>query len=1387
MENSKNNIGAISALKGYRVQFLYTLLRILSYSESENEFHPEGNFEDLDIYNSNSEIIEIIQVKNLTEILTLSKILSSKEKNSFLQRALKVYKEGKRPKIKLVSFGDINDDVKNLNQKKYSPNLLKKLKAQGLNDTEIKILQDNFEYEIVGEQKVIENIFSSIEKWGSFANIKITLDLLTYWIYFAAEKQDVITPANFKEQFDRVCSFQKERINFNSAYNSLIRQLDNEIETEDLEHLKSDFYKGISATYKHILANVDVIRLEKLNSIKERFRESNIVFIHGASGQGKSTLAYRYLNENCSLTTVFELSHLPEDVSVIYKVINSLEGISKGIRFPITIYIDVEPGNKEWINILEILASKKNFNFLVTIREEDWNSIEVGDKFSFAEVELLFEKKEAELIYAALDKYNKDLRFTDFENAWDTFGGSGPLLEFVYLITQNESLSAKLKSQINNIRKEASDSSNEKIKILRYVVLADCFSSKIKLKEFNQFLKLKNDILFLIDLLKKEYLIKTAQDNTYITGLHPVRSEIIKEILFDNEIDIESVYALDAITFISDYSILNFLRNAFRYSNLDPNKLIEQLKNFSPAKWQSYLLILRSLLWKGIDDYIKRNIDLLNKIYADYNQGWILVVDFDFTNTITGGSTIEGLEIFSKEQRQYAQKINEELSDKKEILTYCFNWLRSLKKIDLIPDSKDEWDAFGLFLFWLNYLNISDVNINFEKLFSYEVIRNQPIEVLAHVLYAFKKYNLQSLLYKEKVEEIFLKKLSKTFNVISIEQKDDSINCYFLFDIINEEIDKEESDFVHAKSMKIINILRFAFPDKETYGTKGIGHHFSFLPNDHDSSINRIPQNNLPLFPLVEINSTYLNLFNYTKRPSMWHKYVTNIINRRQLLAEVLQKMVTAFNSSHKQKNLQPLAEYIQDYTENYHKIIINSSSIPLLPKIIIDEWGLHSEGSARKIKSKFEQYDESNEIKERIQMLAVKKYDNFLGLYREIDNAISNFSSQSFESIFRKIKIFLKEDVSKIPDAGKIPIINLFKAYEFIEEFQKSFRVHFEKFVDSKLLKELEKDECDNISILCFLYNKFISKDNFLTGNVNKIALHSLTQMEISIKRKISNVFKQLAKQYGYYLTFEFDEINKRCIIIIDVDESLQSLKILEIIYNKLFEIISQWEYTSINYLIINKKYPVLYLIPLVSGKSINYKWFEFKVYNIREKKFDELEQFNLIPYDIPIDVAEKHKIEAWNRILINFNNLDKLLESSASLNLLAFHFSQLKYFENKEIAEYNEEILRKHIEKIGKLFQEHFQSTLDIFTNFMNLYNEKKIEFKDENEKLEFGQFLIDCHRNFYPNDELFEKSELKFDLGTKEVDTWIPRLKELTNNISIIYYFLADKIIKGKLKKY
>ncbi|PLX08522.1 MAG: hypothetical protein C0596_06600 [Marinilabiliales bacterium] len=469
-------------------------------------------------------------------------------------------------------------------------------------------------------------------------------------------------------------------------------------------------------------------------------------------------------------------------------------------------------------------------------------------------MELSFEQGEAESIYKSLDYYNKDLKFVNFQNAWDNFGGKGPLMEFVYLITQNESITAKLSYQIKKILIDSSDVGKEKIRLLRYTVLADSYGSKVKLKELNQFLQLKNDIVFLISLLQKEYLIKISGDNSHIIGLHPVRSKIIKYLLFDNEINKESDFVLDALSFINDNTVLNFLRNAFFYGGLLPDKLIERLKFFKPQTWQMYLQIFRGLLWKGIFDYTEKNIGILNEVYSDYGKSWITVVNFDFANNIDGGSMMQNVDIFTDEQKQYAKSINKKFSDKVEIFSYCKDWLSRINTIEIIPIGNVEWNSFGLFLFWLDYFGYNSIELNLSKFEFEKDLSLHSLDSISHTLYGIKKYNNQSYSYVDLVENIFLHKLSEKYNIICIEKHEDDISFHYLLDIVDDKFETEESDFLNAISMEVINLLRFAFPEKKQYNSNCVGHKFSFLPSEYDSSIKRIPQKNLPLKPLIEIN-----------------------------------------------------------------------------------------------------------------------------------------------------------------------------------------------------------------------------------------------------------------------------------------------------------------------------------------------------------------------------------------------------------------------------------------------------------------------------------------------------------------------------------------------------
>src|SRR3954469_25533848 len=101
---------ATPAYRGYRLQALYILWRILESEDSAYLiFQPEGH-EDLAIYNSNEVLLEAVQVKAYKEGLVLSSLLPPKPKpgslpkrDSFFYRAASLLKTNPQLEISIVS------------------------------------------------------------------------------------------------------------------------------------------------------------------------------------------------------------------------------------------------------------------------------------------------------------------------------------------------------------------------------------------------------------------------------------------------------------------------------------------------------------------------------------------------------------------------------------------------------------------------------------------------------------------------------------------------------------------------------------------------------------------------------------------------------------------------------------------------------------------------------------------------------------------------------------------------------------------------------------------------------------------------------------------------------------------------------------------------------------------------------------------------------------------------------------------------------------------------------------------------------------------------------------------------------------------------------------
>lgn len=299
-------MSAISALKGYRTQFLYSLHYILFILSDDFIYRLEGE-EDLDVLDNNGKLLYAIQLKNLGKPITLSDILSD-SKTSFIKRFLDNYRDATPM---LVSYGKISEDLKNWNGHKNNISGKEKsnLKKYKITSDDWKIVKNKTQFSEINEELIANEVEQLMKDNFTEIDPIPTIGYLLYWLHFIAEKQQPITKKNFDNKVQDFAKYPSERIAIHNQYGLVLKPL-HKISTEDVnrQQLEKEFYNATLTKYEHILLGLDVNREKYLEKINEELQANNAVMIKGASGQGKTALLYSYVHKYINHWLSFELN-----------------------------------------------------------------------------------------------------------------------------------------------------------------------------------------------------------------------------------------------------------------------------------------------------------------------------------------------------------------------------------------------------------------------------------------------------------------------------------------------------------------------------------------------------------------------------------------------------------------------------------------------------------------------------------------------------------------------------------------------------------------------------------------------------------------------------------------------------------------------------------------------------------------------------------------------------------------------------------------------------------------------------------------------------------------------------------------------------------------------
>lgn len=1023
------------------------------------------------------------------------------------------------------------------------------------------------------------------------------------------------------------------------------------------------FYYGVSARYEHILLNLDVRRQDKLATIESAFGEENIVVLHGASGQGKSAMAYRYIHDNrCELAS-YQL-RMSDEYFGLYETMGSLEQLSKSLVIPVLLYIDVEPGEILWQEILKEFSEHKYLNFLVTIRQEDWNKTLLDNRVGFYDLELSFNRNEALLIYQNLNGTKPDLKFTSFEESWVQFGGEGLLLEYVYLINQGDTLKRRLESQILNIKKKVAIYKTEELEILRYVCLSDVLGARIDYKRLVAMFNIKTPKLY-VDYFQKEYLLQYSKDKKYLMGLHPIRSEILCELLFDDDfVDIEE-YMERLLPLINEQDIYGFLLKGFK-RGLQVGTLWEVLDKISFKSWSAFAQILKGVLWKGFYDYVFiENLPHLEELREKYPSFWKSLLPHDFSKTTEGGVLQLFQEHLPEEKLLEIASIHKKFSSSDLAYKYARKWINSTKGTKATMVLTADIRGLGDYFFWAKELGIR-LEVDLTELDFSTIEIPDRIQEVAYLLRGLSLYGMDEHHVVGELRTKFLEVLSKKYSVFYL-KVDKNINCRYFFNVIDfeEDVANREGDFFNERSMEIIRLLRNAFPTAEKYSTKGFGFTFLNLELPHDPTIKSIEACNLPFPELVEGNVLVNNLFQNEFRPSSWKGYVQLFQSNREIYALLTLKIVQGFQHYFRHGSLKDFAALNIEVETDLRKITKVE-----LPKIVIDEWGYISEGNDNTlINPSIEQFDTEKRV-------AFTRYKDFLKFSRDYFHSISQFLNQLASGvlfIYRE-RSGLDNDVDFNISALKL---NLKEALISNQRLLIEFNRLFERFDEEKTFTSIEKLEQKALFSVFYAWNQFLNQKGNIKNKVIKNAYASFERIKTDLNKRLLRERKRIKNKYGLQFNIELTE-NTGATLVLTSEVSHEFYNHSIIIARELLQNTLNSDFFSAKRIFIDVNIEKAIFIPLVYEQPLHKKGIEIFLNNL-DQKFDAEKAplyFNCFD-EIDGSIADHLGLYYWNEEILDVNGFERVMGSFLNLYNLSKQLSEI--YTKLEESDINGEIVYK------------------------------------------------------------------------------------------------------------
>lgn len=1140
---------------------------------------------------------------------------------------------------------------------------------------------------------------------------------------------------------------------FQGAHPVGLRPLPTEpVPNERYAQLRDEFYEGSSTRAEHIQANLDFRRETKLTEIAKAFLSKPVVIVHAASGQGKTTLAYRYLYDYWPASACFIVDRV-QDVQHALTLANAFAQY-RASPTSIIVYLDVHPQDTAWPELVRQLAHHPYVHILVTIRAEDFKRANIsGGEFAFAALDLTFAEAEARLIYAR----TSPTRFLNFAEAWDTFGGTGPLMEFVYLLTHTTTLRERLSSQVGALRREVEHSYRpDKLRTLSLVAVASAYEARLQTGKLIRALDLA-DPEYTLTALESEYLLRRNQAEHSVGGLHALRSQLLVGLLTRPDTQPWLPFAKQILPLLVEEDLELFLFHAFVDHPEHMDELLQAAQWLQPETWHGAAGILRSLLWAGVRAYVATNRNVIEDARALMARAWYFIVPLNFTgeeapDVREAWANLEG--IISKENLARFAEIYGRQTPGTDALIYVAHWLGQLPSLAHKPRSVADWSGVAELLYWsgriaqpsiLSFLNIDDL---------ITPVTTLPLTTCAELSVAlFTANTAQHQQWLDRTRDIIEARLAQEQGIVYLEAQDDLLKIHFISAFQTDQQAQatpgtpRSADPLHDRTMELVQLVRKLFPIYDLYGAQGYGHHFFTQGLNFASTEKNITKKYLHLAWGVRLNGIAIALVDYTYRLDTWDEYVQYLIDLRQQVVATLEHLRRGLGHYLESKRAIDIQSYFIDKNQ-WRACFLQVNEPPELPKVAVDPWGFGAEGRSESPQpSAMPAY-------ERLvpKALALQTYQPYLKAQREHFSSLNSFMMQAqhvmlVNAVAPKSLAPLDPDVLSRAfdevgiktDLAHLSTYNLWDAKQRVAEFQLLFRLHFGQRVATAVLDDLEKAEYKLLSHLWQLWYFYAATPE----HVMTKAFRDAPQMTVAAHQRLDLRIQQALQQTsgpGIVATrlntaLGWDDATALWITL-DIIEPINLYRAYEQLVLALQSALAPLKPQDLEHFLLRESYEFTVIVPLVRGRLISDQ--AFPLYTLAtvasEQKIEEhIASFSIKPF------AEHYiaalDLKRWTSPILTAAN--QFAVSVASLMGLA---SLLAEFHNiPDASSHGKEALKTYLQGQAPALSECAQGYLDATKVLCDQFNALPPTEKAERQSLRAAVTkLLEIHNFVWPANE-------------------------------------------------